>query len=353
MGTIRKLATGEYRAEVRRKTPDGPFYRSATFAKRAEAQVWLGRTESEFKHRGRASGSHTLADALRRYREEVSPLHRGARWEALRLRAWEALPWARTRLDRLTPDAIGKWRDRRLQGVDEAGEAARAVSPATVRRELGLLSLVLEEARREWGWISVNPARDARKPAKPPPRTRRISPAEEEALLQACGYARGAVPETLTEEVAVAFSLSLETAMRAGEIVGLTWDRVDLERRVARLPLTKNGTARDVPLSAAAVGLLRLMDREKPGSVFGLTSASLDALWRKARDRAARFMPELATIHFHDARAEATTRLARKFDVMTLSKITGHRDIKLLVDTYYRVTAEEIAGRMSRLSTDD
>jgi integrase len=70
-------------------------------------------------------------------------------------------------------------------------------------------------------------------------------------------------------------------------------------------------------------------------------SGSMDALFRKARDRAG-----IHGLHFHDSRAEALTRLARKVDVLTLAKISGHRDINLLSRVYYRETAEQIAPRL-------
>ena len=40
-------------------------------------------------------------------------------------------------------------------------------------------------------------------------------------------------------------------------------------------------------------------------------------------------------LHFHDTRREALSRLAKKVDVMTLAKISGHRDIKILLNTTY------------------
>ncbi|MEK6349046.1 tyrosine-type recombinase/integrase [Burkholderia gladioli] len=43
--------------------------------------------------------------------------------------------------------------------------------------------------------------------------------------------------------------LSLETGMRRGELVALRWSDVNLEAQTAHLPMTKNGTARTVPLS--------------------------------------------------------------------------------------------------------
>ena len=71
-----------------------------------------------------------------------------------------------------------------------------------------------------------------------------------------------------------------------------------------------------------------------------MSSAVLDALFRKARDRLL-----IKDLHFHDSRAEALTRLSRKVDVLTLAKISGHKDLRIL-QGYYRETAEQIAARL-------
>lgn len=334
MGTIRKTAEG-FRAEVRHRTPDGLFYRSSVFDKKQQAQVWMGRTEEEFRLGLARASSKTLGDALGRYGREVSPTHRGERWEALRLAAWARSKLGALALDKLSPDDLGAWRDERLA----------VVSAGTVRREFALLSGVLETARREWRWLAVNPAKDVRKPPAPQARSRRVAEAEERAMLKALGHEPGRRPAKLTQEVAVAFLLSLETGMRASEIVGLEWDRVHLDRRFLTLAVTKNGRSRDVPLTKTAVEILQTME-PGDGMVFGLTPAMLDALWRKTRDRATRDLPSLSTLHFHDARAEALTRLARRVDVLTLSKISGHLDLKMLSRVYYRESAEDIAARL-------
>ena len=48
---------------------------------------------------------------------------------------------------------------------------------------------------------------------------------------------------------------------------------------------------------------------------------------------------------FHDARASALTWLSRRVDVMTLARISRHKNMKTLMDSYYRETAEQIAER--------
>ena len=43
--------------------------------------------------------------------------------------------------------------------------------------------------------------------------------------------------------------LAIETAMRRGELLGLRWEHVQLDKSYVHLPMTKNGDSRDVPLS--------------------------------------------------------------------------------------------------------
>jgi len=92
-------------------------------------------------------------------------------------------------------------------------------------------------------------------------------------------------------------------------------------------------------LTRQAIRLLRPVAQSK--RCFTLSSAVLDVLFRKARDRLM-----IEDLHFHDSRAEALTRLSRKVDVMTLAKISGHKDVRILVNAYYRETAEQIAARL-------
>jgi len=113
-----------------------------------------------------------------------------------------------------------------------------------------------------------------------------------------------------------------------------------------KLAETKNGDARNVPLSSTAVQILRLlMETAKPGQILGVTSDSRDAIFRKGRQKAILKMPELSSICFHDTRHEAITRLAKKLDVLALARMIGHRDIRSLM-IYYNEHASDIASRL-------
>lgn len=332
------MATFEQRGDKwRAKVRIGDVSDSGTFATKAQARSWASEREAELRSGilKTARKAHTLADALTKYAAEVSPTKRGERWEVIRLaKLGRDLKFAGERLDRIGPEQWAAWRDARL----------KQVSTAAVLREMGLLSAVLTCAVREWRWISTNTIHGITKPPQTRARTRLVTNDERDRLLMSLGYEFGTVPETKSQQVAWALLFALETAMRAGEICGLLRDEVRLKDQVARLPVTKNGDAREVPLSTAAVALLKLalkVPAGEDGRVLSLTVASLDALFRKACGRC-----QIEGLHFHDSRATALTRMARLVDVMTLAKISGHRDISLLVRVYYREAASSIAARL-------
>lgn len=124
---------------------------------------------------------------------------------------------------------------------------------------------------------------------------------EARAILRRLGHRRGR-PQSMKQMVALAMLLALRTGMRAGELVGLEWPRV--RPRSVLLPETKNGSAREVPLSRKAVRLVeraRGLDEMKVLPVAGQT---LDALFRAARDAAG-----VDDLRWHDTRHTAATRI--------------------------------------------
>ena len=305
--------------------------RSKSFRLKAEAQAWADDLEHKIETGGRLDpANETLAAVMERYARDVSPTKRGARWEKIRLLSLGADDLAQYPIAAITPELCGQWRDRRLA----------AVSAGTVLREITLLSAVFEAARREWGLITVNPWRDTRKPKTPKARDRLISDNEIERILLALGYDEALPVTLLSHEVAVMFLLAIETGMRAGELIGLTWNAVDLDKQVAHLSKTKNDDARDVPLSLRAVELFRILIGVDPVKCFTVQPASRDALFRKARQYAG-----IEDLHFHDSRHLAVTRLAKKLDVLTLARMIGHRDLKSLM-CYFNEPAADIAKKL-------
>jgi integrase len=310
---------------------------SGTFPTKGAAMAWAAMRENEIRGMPTqpAAFDKTLEDALDRYEREVSPHKRGHHWEKFRPRAIarHVLDGERLLVD-ITSDLIGRWRDHRMQGTP-AHDYRDRVCGSTVNRELNVLSHVFTTARREWKWIKESPITDVRRPKEAPHRDRLVSEDEIERLCIALGFDDTPVL-TRKATVAAAFLFAIETAMRAGEITSLT--RKNITGRVAHLPRTKNGTKRNVPLSTRALEIISLMP---PGEkVFNITGASLDALFRRAREQCM-----IDDLKFHDSRHEAITRLARKLNVLELARMVGHRNLSEL-QTYYNETAEQLAKKL-------
>jgi integrase len=297
---------------------------SATFRTKQEAAAWALQREAELS--GTKLPDKTLGDALRRYLREVSPSHRGHRWEKIRLTSLAAEPVAKRALAALAAPDFAAWRDERLAEV----------KPGTVAREMTLLRSVLRTAWKEWHWLRANPMADVKPPREPASRKRRITQDEADRILLACGVT-DTEATTAMQRTGLAFAFALETAMRAGEILGLTWP--DVAEKSVRLPRTKNGDERRVPLSPRAREILAALPRGD-GPAFALDGPTRDVLFRRARDAA-----KVANLRFHDSRAEAIWRLSKKFDVLELARVIGHRDIRSLM-IYYQVDADTLADRL-------
>lgn len=320
MASIRKRGA-RWRAEVCRSG----VRESDTFRTRQEAAQWALQREAELT--GGKLPDKSFGDALGRYARDVAPSHRGSRWELVRLKSLQADPIAARRLASLAAPDFATWRDDRL----------KLVSAATVAREMNLIRSVLRVAWKEWHWLRSSPLADVKPPRTPPSRKRRVTDDEIQRVEIATGLANGLAAGTAMQRTGLAFLFALETAMRAGEILGMQWP--DVAEKSVRLPRTKNGDERRVPLSPRAREIIAVLPRED-APVFNLHAGTRDALWRKAV--ATTKIPDL---HFHDSRAEAIWRLSRKLDVLELARVIGHRDIKSLM-LYYNADADTLADRL-------
>lgn len=326
MATIRKLR-GRWQAQVRRR---GMAPRAKSFDQRADAERWARGLEAELDRNGslpdtRLAEQTTLADLLVRYRDEVSPRKRSYVSEKSRINALLRRPVVHRTLTLLSRADVATYRDNRLTEV----------SSSTVIRELNTISHAIDTAVREWGiHLPQNPCKLIRRPVPPRGRTRRLVGDEEQRLLDAADAGRSPYMRPL-------IILALETGMRRGEILALEWRHIDLDRRVAHLPLTKNGDSRDVPLSTRAAETLRSLLPTSSTRPFTVSGNTVRLAWEHLRVRAG--APDL---RLHDLRHEAVTRLFEKgFNVVEVSTISGHKELRML-SRYTHLRAVDLAKRL-------
>ena len=330
MASPKKTATGRWHVQIE----IAGVRESATFDTKAQASIWAAQRSTELRMlaTGQAGKLKTLKDALRRYAEEVSPTKKGARAEQIRLKAFERpehapLPVQKKLID-ITPEDLGAWRDARF----------KLVSAGSVLRDMTTLGSVLEHARREWRWITTNPIRDVRRPREPMHRERIITDTEVRTMLKTLGWSARRGPRSVTHAVAWAFVFALQTGMRAGEICALTPDDVHADH--VKVKDGKTG-ARVVPLTATAKRTLAAMAGFDPSTIFGLDPRSMDALFRRHREKTG-----LTGFTFHDARHTAATRLAQRLHVLELCKVFGWKNTTRAL-TYYNPNAADLAKRMA------
>ncbi len=324
MATIRKRS-GKYHAQIRKV---GYNALTKTFANLATAKRWASATEADMERNLHVviPDNTTVGELLGRYEEEVSPTHKSHKVEKYRLQTLRKYLGDK-RVSTLLPSVVCKYRDTRL----------KVVSPASLKRELTILSSVLNIAIKEWGiGIPQNPVSMVSLPKIARGRDRRLESGEEVKLLSSSGELRRII------------ILALETGMRRGEILNIKKSHIDFTRQTLLIPLTKTDTPRTIPLSSKAIAVLReqLRGSEKvipieETTLFSYTARGLSGAFLRLSRRS-----KLDNLHFHDLRHEATSRFFEKgLNPVEVATITGHKDTRMLM-RYTHLRAEDLVRRL-------
>lgn len=265
------------------------------------------------------STSSTLREILAYYVETVSPNKRSYQTEVYRIKALCDL-LGDLLLVEITPVHVVAFRDKRL-ATPHPRDKSKTLATSTVKLELMLLSHVFNTAISEWGMDALtNPVLKIRKPKAPPGRSRRMTCLEEKKVL------RAAYQHPNPEFYAIIL-LALETAMRQGELLSLTWQNISWTKRTALLPMTKNGDVREIPLSRKAYDVLRHhLTPKATGCVFSYTTSGIKSTWKSFIRRLG-----IEDLHFHDLRHCAISSLVeRGLNSIEVAAISGHKSMAML-----------------------
>ena len=333
MANIEKRISDEgkasYRVKVRLK---GHPVQSATFERKTDAAKWAQSTESairENRHFKTTEGKrHTLTELIDRYTKDVLARSPKNARDQLRQLGWWKVEMGSYTLADITPSLVAQYRDKLAGGITHHGKPR---SSATVNRYLAALSIVFTTAVKEWGWVDDTPMRKVTKPKESRGRVRFLSEDERPRLLKAC-------KESSNPFLYPVVVLALSTGMRHGEIMGLTWDVVDLKRGRAILHETKNGERRAVALTGQVLELLRELNKirlidcnllfpakeirpQKPQKPMDLRFPWLSAM-KKA---------EIQNFRFHDLRHSAASYLAMNgASLAEIAEVLGHKTLQMV-----------------------
>lgn len=255
-------------------------------------------------------------------------------------------------LDELAPDAVQKW----INGL------AKEFAPVTVRKALVLLRSAMTQAV-ERDRLAKNPTRTVKSPKLDSPKPNAL---DERGRAKVARF----IALDPSTRLNIGFGLALYMGLREGEICGLRWRDVDLERGSLSIEQTighegsrwyvkepKTGGSRrtlfipDVLIAplrertaqvreeAIAAGLSRdaLSELFVVGNVDGtfMQPHYLSSKWRKAADVLELVGTQGKRPTFHDLRHTfATSAIAHGVDVKTVSSMMGHANAAMTMNTY-------------------
>ncbi len=292
-----------------------------TFRSITKAKKWIQDTESAIRDGRQFKSSEakkrTLGNMIDRYIELFKP----PRYKKAQLLWWKEKLGCHVLCD-ITPSMIATGRDELLEGITKKGTQR---SPSTAVRYIAALSHVFTIGIKEFGWLEISPVSKITKPREASGRVRFLSDEEREKLLTACKYSYN----PFLYPVVV---LAISSGMRQNEIMSLTWQQIDLQRKQIILEKTKNKTRRTIPLASLALELLQkhLQERQLHHNLLfpgRIPSKPLDL--RKAWMAALR-QSEINDFKFHDLRHCAASYLAMSgCSLIEIGILLGHKRLEV------------------------
>lgn len=317
---------------------------SGTFKTRHEAIKWARNKETEIDtgvikphqaHSNRTLGNVTFEEAARYYERTHTSLKRNHRSESgilqILIKRWGSLP-----LSKIDKSQVALIRDE-LRSQGKAG--------STVNHYLNAISVVYKMLADEWGMEANNPTAGIKRLPQSPSRVVRLS-AKAEAML--IGMCKESSQPLLTPVV----QLALETAMRRGELLALTWRDIDVIHRRIYINRSKNGSSRTVPASNRAIAIIESIPRTDDPRLFPIAAEPLRKHFERVVKRCASCWTDtepnpFSDLHFHDLRHQALSQLSDKgLNVIELAQVSGHKTLAML-SRYTHPSHDAILGKIN------
>jgi integrase len=264
----------------------------------------------------------TLADVLKRYRDEVCPTRKWGRLEVYKINKLlknEIVDYA---LARISSNMIVKFRN----------ELAKTKSASTVNKYLTFISVAYNTAKTEWDIECINPVSKVKRMVEPESTDERITPEEEQRLIEASRKSKMYWLEAI-------LIVAIESGMRRGELLKLKRSDVDYIKRTAILRETKNGTTRKIGLSPRAVEQLKKLIPTIDGTYFPTSPDQLKFYWLQINRWSG------LKKNFHLLRHEWASRMfERGWDISAVATQGGWKDWKVL-RRYTALSPEYLANK--------
>jgi integrase len=321
MASIQKRGS-TYRARI---TREGKSTLSSTHTSRIAAMQWAKEVKAKLalglfdETQASKPSLKTFEEAALCYRDTHSIHKKIVRSETYRLHIlinrWGKLP-----VEQVDKTKVLSLRDELLK-LGRSGD--------TVNHYFNTISKLFQMLNDEWGLEIGNPVKGIKRMPPSKGRCKRLSNHAEADLLEAClalSYS----------QLASIITIAIETGMRRSEIMGLTWEDIDLKNRKVYLHFTKNGEDRQVPLTKKAMKIIQGINKDDAKKIFTISLEQLRGQFERAKRFAEmqwldRGSNPFADLRFHDLRHEALSRLSDAgLNVIELSCISGHKTLGML-----------------------
>ena len=219
-------------------------------------------------------------------------------------------------------------------GKDE--KKKKKLAPATINKEVMCLRTMYNKAI-QWGRLKENPTKTVQMFKVNNQLVRFLTQPEVESLLAVCRpYMRDIV------------TFAINTGLRRGEILGLQWEDVDLERNIIHVRNTKNGEDRKLPINSTVQALLQSL-KKPSGRVFltpgGRAVEDVDKGFKAALQKAKITKP----FRFHDLRHTFASHLVMAgVDIMTVRDLLGHKSLEMTL-RYAHLSPNHKSAAVERL----
>lgn len=321
MASIQKRGSS-YRARI---TREGKSTLSATFPTKAEALAWASEIQAKirlgiYQDEGQSKPirKSNFEEAANHYIQTHSVYKKSSCSEIGIIRIL-IKRWADLDVAELNKSHVIALRDE-LLSLGRAG--------STVNHYFNAISKIYQMLIEEWGLPVTNPIKGLKRVPNNKGRCIRVNRDIESLLLAGCQ----AIDTPLLASI---IEFAIQTGMRRGEVMGLSWSDVDIANRKAYLYKTKNGEPRQVPLTLRAIEVLKASPKTDE-RVFPMTFDCLRSQFNRLRNHLKQCWDGYGAnpfndLRFHDFRHEALSRLSDAgLNVIELSHISGHKTLAML-----------------------
>jgi integrase len=322
---IRKMIEGKDERIIIGQFPDLSVDNARREALDVKAQIAKGINPNDKLRKKRAE--YTLGDLFEEYMVRYSKPHK---------KSWKYD-------EREIPKFLGHWFKRKLSNIKNQ-EVRKLHEMTFANNGRYQANRILERIKAmynkgmEWGYISENPANGIKK-YKETKRDRFLKPQEIKAFFES-------LEEEPNQVARDYFKILLFTGARKTNVLAMRWDEIDFDRRIWRIPETKNGEPLEVPLIDYAIDILNNMSRVSEWVFPSETSenghfADPKRPWKRILQRA-----EITDLRIHDIR-----RTLGSYQAITGSSLSiigrslGHKSVEA-TKIYARLHDDPIRSSM-------